>query len=298
MTEIDVSGLSELLSKAQLADQTDEEIIDATTPDKHSAAQAEDKTPHIEQKYREPPKELNPYQEEVDKLRQQLETCRALNKTLDEDLGVMKERFNDAKAKCRELESNLAEKQIDVDADEEIIQKLVRRKTDKDIQFREMKLPGSSSEIRFDFVRTFYIKPKWVGATMAYMDGQGKAYFAKNGKDDDTAQGFISCVEYEEKANNLFNTFLDSGVDRTRLQHAEPKLMALYVGLFLSQNGLDLWDLQDQQEATSAEESHEPDTIRIFVSRPPCGTCGYLRGKVNGKTHKYGFKFTLENVSC
>ncbi|RAR03659.1 hypothetical protein DDE82_004955 [Stemphylium lycopersici] len=283
MTEADIEKLIGQIGRVHLEDQTDEDVTEVTTTDEHLSAQAENKTPHSEQRDEEPLKELSPCQEEVDKLWQKLETLRVQNKTLAEALDMMKERFNNAKAEYRELESNLAAKQTEVDAAEWRIQKLVGRKTDKDIQFREMDCSESSSEIQFDFVRTFYIKPKYSKGTMAYMEMEGRHCFARNGKEDDTAHGFISCVEYEQKADSLFNNFLCLEVRRTWLQHAEPKLMALYVNQFLSRKSLTLWDFQEQQGATSDGEIDQPNTIRIFVSRQSCHKCGYLRDQVNDK---------------
>jgi hypothetical protein len=172
----------------------------------------------------------------------------------------------------------------------------------KSIQFQE-KLDDESFGTEFDFIQTFRIGPKGEGkkkeyrpSTMACMAFEGVPYFAKNGTHYDTADGFIRGTDWANNAYKLVKQ-LRFNREASWCQHTEPQLMALYVERYLHGNNLRIKDFRDSSKITLDKARDSPLVVPIYVSRDICGTCMELASLVNKTSRKYGFEFSLEDVS-
>jgi len=227
-----------------------------------------------------------------------LELHIALVEKLEDKLNEALDQTKEARSECRRQEDRLAQAQEDLkaakDQAKDLADRQCLRKTTTDIQFRKYTSSSEPGYAKFDLVQTFTTLPKWGTdkAVLAYMKIGGRPYLAQSGKHPETEDGIIDGTIYTRKACELFQ-LLGDAEDVTFFQHAEPQLMALYVERFRNPS-LTFEQFKDLHGADSLKVKTE---VKIFVSQAPCDNCRTLMYRANNTAKRYGFLFSLEDIS-
>ncbi|KAI4714177.1 hypothetical protein J4E89_001627 [Alternaria sp. Ai002NY15] len=227
-----------------------------------------------------------------------LELHIALVEKLEDKLNEALDQTKEARFECRRQEKRLVQAQEELkaakDKAEDLADRQGLRKTTTDIQFRKYTITSEPGYAKFDLVQTFTTLPKWGTdkAVLAYMKIGGRPVLAQSGKHPGTEDGIIDGTIYTRKACELFQLLGDTE-EVTFFQHAEPQLMALYVEKFRNPS-LTFEQFRDLHGADFLKVKTE---VEIFVSQAPCDNCRRLMYRANNHAKRYGFLFSLEDIS-
>jgi hypothetical protein len=222
-------------------------------------------------------------------------------KEIEAELAEVKAQLKEAQSKFTQQEEELLQAQQELGNAEDHAKDLVKRqglrKTTTDIQFRKYTDNSNPRYVKFDLVQTFTTLPTYGPdrAVLAYTKIGGMNFLAQNGKHPATLDGIIDGTHYSEEARKLFRLLGYRPTDKDAIfQHAEPQLMALHIERFRNSRSLTIEQFKGLHAAHSGGELQE---VEIFVSRVPCRNCREVRDIANVTVEKYGFRFSLKDIS-